>query len=90
MNRLTKLSEITGLPMPIELIESCGESACRDICDDYVENGCIDCPVQKCMSKLNEYQDIGIEPEQIKSFLKDFGVSVVIRNTKLRKQSNEI
>ena len=66
MERLTKISEITGLPMSIELIESCGESACRDVCDDYVENSCIDCPIQKCMSKLKEYQDTGLEPEEIK------------------------
>lgn len=36
--------------------------------------------------KLKEYEDIGVEPEQIKSFLKDFGVSVVMRNTKLMNE----
>ncbi len=67
MNRLTKLSEITGVSMPIELIESCGESSCLEICEDYVYNDCIDCPVQKCMSKLAAYEDTGLEPEEVKT-----------------------
>ena len=41
------------------------------------------------MSKLNEYQDIGIEPEQIRSFLKDFGISAIMSNTKLRNKLKE-
>ena len=35
------------------------------------------------MKKLAEYEDIGLTPEEIKSFLTDFGVTVVRKNIEL-------
>ena len=58
MNRLTKNSLITDLPMPIKLQESCGEDACMEACEQYVDNNCNGCPVQECMSKLAIYEDL--------------------------------
>lgn len=58
MHRLTRNSLITDLPMPIKLQESCGEDACMEACEQYVDNNCNGCPVQECMSKLSEYEDL--------------------------------
>lgn len=65
MERLTRKSEITGLPMPIKLQESCGEDSCSDACEMYGDNGCIDCPIQKCMTRLAAYEDTGLEPRDV-------------------------
>ncbi len=58
MNRLTRNSLITDLPMPIKLQESCGEDACMEACEQYVDNNCNECPIQECMSKLSRYEDL--------------------------------
>lgn len=52
----TSLSEITGLPIVMALQESCGESACADVCEDFGEKGCVGCPVQAAISKLYEIE----------------------------------
>lgn len=65
MERLTVKSDLTGLPMPKALQESCSEDSCENVCEIYVESGCVDCPVQKCMTKLSAYEDTGFEPEDI-------------------------
>lgn len=62
MNRLTRNSLITDLPMPIKL----QEIACRQVCEQYIYNSCKGCPVQECMAKLAEYEDTGLEPEEVK------------------------
>lgn len=54
--KLTCISEITGLPMLAALKESCGESSCADVCEDYREKGCAGCPVQAAISKLYEIE----------------------------------
>ena len=41
------------------------------------------------LRKCEKYESAGLEPEQIKSFLKDFGISVVMRNTKLMNELKE-
>lgn len=69
MNRLTRNSLITDLPMPIKLQESCGEDACMDVCGQYADNSCIGCPVQECMSRLAAYEDTGLKPEHIDSIV---------------------
>lgn len=39
--------------------------------------------------KLAEYEDIGLTPDEIKYFLKDFGVTVTKRNKELKNQHEE-
>lgn len=41
------------------------------------------------LNKLKEYEDIGLTPEEIKYFLKDFGVRLVKENRELKKQYKE-
>lgn len=66
MDRLTSISEITGLPIVKELQESCGEDACADVCDENRYEGCVGCPVQKAITKLFAYEDTGLTPEEVK------------------------
>ena len=40
-------------------------------------------------SKLAEYEDIGMTPEEIKYFLKDFGMSLLMKNRELKNQYEE-
>lgn len=40
-------------------------------------------------NKLAEYEDIGIEPERLKEFLGNFGISIVTKNTKLMNELQE-
>ena len=39
--------------------------------------------------KLADYEDIGLTPEEIKSFLSDFGITVTMRNRKLIEELQE-
>ncbi|HHX62312.1 MAG TPA: hypothetical protein GX707_16610 [Epulopiscium sp.] len=39
--------------------------------------------------KLTEYEDLRMTPNEIKSFLKDFGISLAIENRELKKQLKE-
>ncbi len=41
------------------------------------------------LNKLKEYEDIGIEPERLKEFLGNFGISIVMKNTKLMNELQE-
>ena len=43
----------------------------------------------KAINRLAEYEDIGLTPEEIKYFLKDFGVRLVKENRELKKQYKE-
>lgn len=40
-------------------------------------------------NKLAEYEDIGLTPEEIKYFLKDFGITITMRNRELIKELQE-
>lgn len=71
MEKLTDISLITGLAMPIKLMESCGEDSCSDACELHSDNNCIGCPVQECMTKLHSYQKTDLEPEEIEQLKKD-------------------
>lgn len=64
-NRLTIKSEITDSPTLKALCESCGESGCSDVCEDYSENHCNGCPVQEAFERLSAYEDTGLSPEKI-------------------------
>lgn len=57
--KLTSISEITGLPMVKALQESCGEDSCADACERYGELRCVGCPVQEAISQLHSYSTIG-------------------------------
>ncbi|HZJ98787.1 MAG TPA: hypothetical protein VFC79_02205 [Tissierellaceae bacterium] len=37
----------------------------------------------KALNKLADYEDLGVEPERLKEFMGNFGISVVMKNTKL-------
>jgi hypothetical protein len=65
MEKLTGISEITGLPMPIKLAESCGEDSCGDICGDYCDKECVGCPIQECITELHKYQESDLSPEEV-------------------------
>jgi hypothetical protein len=86
MNRLTeKISNEI-------LVKNKNGNGSRSIC--YGCDGISNCTTRVCnfyraMEKLAAYEDTGLEPEQIKSFLKDFGVSVVMKNTKLMNELKE-
>ncbi len=56
-NKLTSISEITGLPIVAVLKESCGEGACADCCALYGENGCVGCPIQAAITKLHDVEN---------------------------------
>lgn len=43
----------------------------------------------KAIDRLAEYEDIGLTPEEIKTFFTDFGISVTIKNQKLKYQHEE-
>lgn len=43
----------------------------------------------EAIDKLSEYEDIGLTPEEIKYFLKDFGISLLVENRLLKKQHKE-
>ena len=43
----------------------------------------------EAIDKLSEYEDIGLTPEEIKYFLKDFGISLLMENRELNKQYME-
>ena len=45
--------------------------------------------VRLLFEKLAEYEDIGIEPERLKEFLGNFGISIVMKNTKLMNELQE-
>ncbi len=70
MERLTGISKITGMAMPKKMMESCGEDGCRDVCNEYCDNGCKECPVQECMTMLSTYEDTGLTQEEIRDTVK--------------------
>jgi hypothetical protein len=65
--RLTTISEITGLPMLKAHKESCGEDSCADSCEVFGEgqNPCKDCPVQEGITRLSAYEDAGLSSEEV-------------------------
>lgn len=65
MDRLTTISLITGLPTLCEFVESCGESACSEACEDFGNTNCIGCPVQEAFTKLTAYEDAGLTVKEV-------------------------
>ena len=39
---------------------------CREVCRNQGENGCTDCPIAKAFDRLAAYEEIGLEPEDMK------------------------
>lgn len=70
MERLTDISLITGLAIPIKFMESCGEDGCADACEQYVDNGCVGCPLQECISELHNYQSSDLTPIEVEELKK--------------------
>ena len=68
--RLTTISEITELPMLSWFKDSCGEDSCVSECEEYIENCCKGCELQKAVAKLHAYEATGFEPEEIEKILK--------------------
>ena len=70
MDRLT--IEYDGQFMPKEMctIDRFGEAddceTCDIICEDFLETGCTECPIQNAFDRLAEYEDLGLMPNQIK------------------------
>ncbi len=91
MERLTKLSEITGLSMPRAMMGSSDEDSCGEVCSLLEEDGksCEDCPVQKCMTKLADYEKIGLEPEEIIKVIKSGVPEWIDKYIEYRKLENE-
>ena len=56
--------------------------------DNLDESNLIDVVIE-ALEKLAEYEDIGLTPEEIKYFLKDFGISLLMENRALKKQRKE-
>ena len=56
--------------------------------DNLDESNLIDVAIE-ALEKLAEYEDIGLTPEEIKYFLKDFGISLLMENRALKKQRKE-
>lgn len=76
MERLT--IEYNGQFMPREMCtidrfegaDDC--ETCNVICEEFIETGCIECPIQKAFIRLAEYEDLGITPDQIKELDKKY------------------
>lgn len=70
MERLT--IEYDGQYMPKEMcsIDRFGEAddceTCDVMCEEFIETGCAECPIQKAFKRLAEYEDLGLIPNQIK------------------------
>lgn len=70
MERLT--IEYNGQFMSKEMctIDRLGEAddceTCDVICEEFIDTGCVECPIQKAFSRLAEYEDLGLTPEQVK------------------------
>ena len=70
MERLT--IEYDGQFMPKEMctIDRFGEAddceTCDVMCEEFMETGCTECPIQNAFARLAEYEDLGLMPNQIK------------------------
>ena len=49
------------------------------------------CPtINNVVDRLADYEDVGLTPEEIKYFLKDFGISLCMKNRELQAKINRI
>lgn len=66
MERLTiKYGELF-VPKKTCTIDRFGEADDCDSCDSVCESDCENCAVQECFTRLGEYEDTGLTPEQIR------------------------
>lgn len=56
--------------------------------DSLDESNLIDVAIE-ALGKLAEYEYIGLTPDEIKYFLKDFGISLLMENRVLKKRYKE-
>lgn len=77
MNRLTE--EYMGCKQIID----CGNETCEETCARV--DGCKVCPIQKAIIRLSEYEDTGIDPEEIAAH----PIAKVYRNHAFRPEQIE-
>lgn len=65
MERLTIKYEGLFVPKKTCTIDRFGEADDCDSCDSVCESDCENCAVQECFTRLGEYEDTGLTPEQI-------------------------
>ena len=46
-------------------IKEAGSELCKEVCDQFGENGCTPCPINKAFEKLALYEDSGFTPEEV-------------------------
>lgn len=66
MERLTIKYEGLFVPKKTCTIDRFGEADDCDSCDSVCESDCENCAVQECFTRLGEYEDTGLTPEQIR------------------------
>lgn len=52
---------------------------CREVCRSQGDNGCSGCPIAKAFDRLAEYEDTGLEPEEIERILDAYGRGMTLR-----------
>ena len=65
IERLTTQSKVIDGMTLKALCESGGEDGCDSFCEEYQENNCKGCPVQKAFNSLAAYEDSGLSPEEV-------------------------
>ena len=66
MERLTIKYEGLFVPKKTCTIDRFGEADDCDSCDSVCESDCENCAVQECFTRLGEYEETGLMPEQIR------------------------
>lgn len=66
MERLTIKYDGLFVPKKTCTIDRFGKADDCDSCDSVCESDCENCAVQECFTRLGEYEDTGLTPEQIR------------------------
>ena len=66
MERLTIKCEELFVPKKICTTDRSGEVDDCDACDSVCDSDCKNCAIQECFTRLGEYEDTSLTPEQIK------------------------
>ena len=66
MERLTIKCEELFVPKKICTTDRFGEVDDCDACDSVCDSDCKNCAIQECFTRLGEYEDTSLTPEQIK------------------------
>lgn len=65
MERLTIKCEELFVPKKICTTDRFGEVDDCDACDSVCDSDCKNCAIQECFTRLGEYEDTGLTPEQV-------------------------